>query len=239
MNEKDRILEGTGAIRLNVTFDPDEIAKEVEGLEYVPAPSRHPRNHHAVLAFGLRKLTDGSYQDAPGIDERLPKTRALFHELLPGTPHRALLGQLAPASHISIHSDRGAYFEPLIRTHFVIRSNPKVRFYARGQFYEWKPGEIWVLANLVEHGVLNDHPTESRLHLVTDYDQTPGMLQLLREGDRDLGVKDDQELWRLHQLSRASRREYPSVNAWYETQQFFQDAKRAVSLRMGRMLRSA
>ena len=153
--------------------------------------------------------------------------------------HRALLGTLAAGAYISIHSDRGQYFRERVRIHYIIRSTPKVRVYGANLFYEMKPGEVWALRNLAEHGAMNDEPELTRLHLISDYDQTPELIQMLADGERDLGVEDPDALWHLHQYSRKARKDYPSTDTWYETQQFFQDAKRTVTLGLGRMLHRA
>lgn len=239
MDAKDKLLDGIGAIRLNVTFDHEAIAAETADLPYQQAPQRHPRNHHSVKVVALRRQEGEEFKDQPTFKERLPKTWDMLHNLLPSTPNRALLGQLAADSYISIHSDRGKYFQDHIRVHFVIRSNPKVRVYGAGYFYSMLPGEVWALRNLAEHGVMNEDPDLTRLHLISDFDPTPELLQMLAEGQKDLGQKDPESLWRLHKLSRVSRNEHPSMNLWYETQQFFQDKKRGVALGLGRMLNRA
>lgn len=39
------------------------------------------------------------------------------------------------------------------------------------------------------HGVWNDHPAQSRIHLICDFLASPVLLDLLARGERDLGSK--------------------------------------------------
>jgi hypothetical protein len=53
--------------------------------------------------------------------------------------------------------------------------------------YLMKPGEIWVLNNSAPHAVWNADPVRSRTHMICDFLPTPALLQLLSQGERNLG----------------------------------------------------
>jgi hypothetical protein len=98
-----------------------------------------------------------------------PYIRELLYGLLPGTPGKCLLAALRPRGIVYPHQDAdNGYFTGSFRVHLPVFTNPGVRLYCNGRFFRMLPGEAWTLNNLAPHAVVNDHPSEARVHLIFD-----------------------------------------------------------------------
>jgi hypothetical protein len=67
-----------------------------------------------------------------------------------------------------------------------------------------KSGELWALNNVDIHGVLNDHASIARTHIICDFHPTPELLGLIVEGKGDLGEEDPDAYSRLQTASDSS-----------------------------------
>lgn len=98
-----------------------------------------------------------------------PYIRELLYGVLPGTSGKCLLASLSPNSIVYPHTDTAnEYFVRSFRFHIPIFTNEKVHFYCGGKFFHMREGEVWTVNNLLPHAVINDHPAESRIHLIFD-----------------------------------------------------------------------
>jgi hypothetical protein len=98
-----------------------------------------------------------------------PYIRGLLYGLLPGTPGKCLLAGLRPNGIVYPHMDAdNDYFVGSFRIHVPVFTNPRVQLYCNGRFFQMLAGEIWTLNNLAPHAVVNEHPSEERVHLIFD-----------------------------------------------------------------------
>jgi hypothetical protein len=98
-----------------------------------------------------------------------PYVRELLYGLLPGTPGKCLLAGLRPRGIVYPHMDAiNDYFVGSFRVHLPVFTNHRVSLYCNGRFFRMAAGEAWTLNNLAPHAVVNDHPTEERVHLIFD-----------------------------------------------------------------------
>lgn len=76
---------------------------------------------------------------------------------------------LLPAGYsIPPHKDGGVFLTKLNRVHVPIITNDDVMFEIEGEEKNMKEGEIWGIANLDEHSVMNAGRSD-RVHLIFDY----------------------------------------------------------------------
>ena len=105
---------------------------------------------------------------------KCPYIRELLYGLLPGTPGKCLLAALQPRGIVYPHMDAdNDYFVRSFRVHLPVFTNPQVSLYCNGRFFHMMEGEVWTLNNLAPHAVVNDHPSEARVHLIFDVFPTP------------------------------------------------------------------
>lgn len=98
-----------------------------------------------------------------------PYVRELLYGLLPGTPGKCLLAALRPLGIVYPHRDAANdYFVGSFRVHLPVFTNQRVSLYCNGRFFRMAAGEAWTLNNLAPHAVVNDHPTQERVHLIFD-----------------------------------------------------------------------
>jgi len=76
-----------------------------------------------------------------------------------------------------------------VRLHVPVETNAQVYMVAAGLTYRMQRGEVWALNNSAPHAVWNAHPTASRTHLICDFLPSSALLDMLVEGDRDLGER--------------------------------------------------
>jgi len=127
---------------------------------------------------------------APSVDRpalaSLKYIRSLLNEILPGKVATCLVAVLRPNSYIPVHVDSDppgiTTFRDTLRLHMPITTNKQTYFFCDDKFYKMQPGEIWVLNNFADHGVMNDHPKNSRIHIIadiypsSDFSASPGKL---------------------------------------------------------------
>lgn len=182
-----------GCLRLPLRVDAARLRAEVEALPAETWGTTGPRVgvHGAADALFLR-----GYLPAEGdkpFDERpalalLPYVKAILAEIR-STPLRCLLARLPAGATIMPHVDRALYFSKSIRIHVPVITHERVFMLCDGHSYTMRPGEVWALNNSAVHGVWNDHPTQSRIHMICDFLGSPALLDLLAQGERDLGRK--------------------------------------------------
>jgi hypothetical protein len=131
----------------------------------------------------------------------LPYLRRVLYEDLPGKPRKCLLAWMPPRSTVHMHIDGGEgmeeYFTSTLRLHIPIFTNPLVHFYLKPRFYELGEGELWLINNRIEHGVINDHSRSGRMHLIVDIEPDDETFALLEAGWRPDGYDDPENLRRL------------------------------------------
>ena len=106
--------------------------------------------------------------EQPALDS-CPYIRELLYGVLSGTPGKCLLASLKPGGIVYPHMDAAnEYFTRSFRVHVPVFTNPRVRLYCNGRFFHMAAGEVWTLNNLAPHAVVNDHPSDARVHLIFD-----------------------------------------------------------------------
>lgn len=127
-----------------------------------------------------------------------PYIRELLYGLLPGKPGKCLLATLKPRGIVYPHRDaENEYFVRSFRVHLPVLTNPEVRLYCNGGFFRMAAGEAWTLNNLAPHAVVNDHATESRVHLIFDVFPDEEAILRVRSAEEVPGEHDAALLSRL------------------------------------------
>jgi hypothetical protein len=184
-----------GCVRLPLAVDAQRVASEVAALPESLWGTRGGRGGvhdraEAIFLRGYAPVEKGKpLEDRPPL-ELLPTIRRLIKETIPATPMRCVLARLAPGANVPAHADTGRYFERTLRLHVAVQTNPRVVMFAEGLSYHMAPGEVWALNNAGVHGVLNDDPALPRTHLICDFLPSPGLVGLIAQGERELGVAD-------------------------------------------------
>ncbi|MET0532667.1 MAG: aspartyl/asparaginyl beta-hydroxylase domain-containing protein [Steroidobacter sp.] len=185
-----------GCLRLSMRVDAQRLAAEVDALPTALWGTRGGRVgvHRDAEALFLR-----GYAPAQGplpIEDReplalLPYAREIIERLMPAPAQRCLIARLPGGTSIAPHIDRAPYFSKTLRLHFPIESHDLAWMMAGPLCYLMKPGEIWALNNSAPHAVWNADPERSRTHMICDFLPTPALLELLAQGERDLGQHID------------------------------------------------
>lgn len=188
--DKSRLIGG--CMRLPLAVDARRLAAEVAALPTSLWGSQGGRAgvHRAAEAIFLR-----GYAPAEGerpIEDRaplalLPYVREIVTTLIAAPVQRCLLARLPGGAAVSPHIDQAPYFAKTIRIHVPIETHAQVWMLAGGLRYRMAPGEAWALDNSAPHGVINEHASLSRTHLIADFLSSPPLLALLAQGDRGLG----------------------------------------------------
>lgn len=182
-----------GCVRLPLELDVERLRGEVAAIPGDMWGTRGGRVgvHSAADAIFLRGFApaegDLPVEDRPAL-VRVPYIRSIIEELIPAPPLRSLLAKLPAGAEIHPHVDLAPYFAKSLRIHIPIETNDQVWMMSAGFGYQMRPGEIWALNNNAEHAVWNRHESLPRVHLITDFLPTPELVELVGEGDRDLGV---------------------------------------------------
>jgi hypothetical protein len=181
-----------GCVRLQPRTDAERLRDEVAALPATVWGTTGGRVgvHSAAQALFLRGYApaegDKPIEDRPVLDQ-LPYIRSIIEQLIPAPPLRALLARLPAGATVRPHVDRGPYFLKSLRIHLPVETNDQVWMVCAGRAYHMRPGEIWALNNVAEHGVWNNHQSLSRTHLICDFLPTAELVALVQGGDRDLG----------------------------------------------------
>jgi hypothetical protein len=180
-------------MRLRLEIDAGRLRGEVAALPESSWGTRAGREgvHNVSEALFLRGFApaegDKPIVDRPALD-LLPYARYIIEQLLPSPPLRCLLARLPAGASIAPHIDLPPYFAKTLRVHVPVETNPSVHMIAGGLCYSMRAGEVWVLNNSALHAVWNAHPTDSRTHMICDFLPSAPLLDLLRAGERGLGV---------------------------------------------------
>lgn len=162
----------TACRRLSAQVDAGRLQQEVSALAAelwgnVRAPV-HRETQSLFLKGHAPALGIPGDPEQPALDS-CPYIRELLYGLLPGTPGKCLLASLRAGGIVYPHMDAAnEYFMRSFRVHVPVITNPEVRLYCNARFFRMAAGEVWTLNNLAPHAVVNDHPTEARVHLIFD-----------------------------------------------------------------------
>lgn len=181
-----------GCLRLPLQVDAQRLAAEIAALPASVWGTTGGRVgvHRAAEALFLRGYAPA--QGALPIEDReplalVPYAREIIERSIPAPAQRCLIARLPGGASIAPHIDRAPYFSKTLRLHFPIESHEQAWMMAGPLCYLMKPGEVWVLNNSAPHAVWNADPERSRTHMICDFLPTPGLLQLMAAGERDLG----------------------------------------------------
>ncbi len=183
-----------GCVRLPLRVAWERIGGELSRLPESTwsRKDRNPFTNADVLSFyavGHRRGPVVHHtDDLPPLSE-LPSLREVVREELPGATRRVIVASLRAGGLIPRHRDAAEFFRDTIRLSICIAADEDARTLCGGRWYRMRPGEVWALDNLSPHGVLNDG-REARIHVVVDKEPDDSLLDLLRGGDRELGVVD-------------------------------------------------
>ena len=189
--DKARIIGG--CVRLAIRIDADRLREETAQLPPSVWTGTGGRVgvHRPAGALFLRGYApaegDKPVEDRPVIRE-LPYARSIIEEVIPAPRMRCLLARLPAGASIAPHVDRAPYFGKTLRVHFPVETSDLVHMWASGQTYRMGAGEVWVLNNSAPHAVWNAHPASSRTHLICDFLPSAALLELVANGERQLGV---------------------------------------------------
>lgn len=206
--DKDKLIGS--CVQLTGHFDVDRMQAEIALIpDELWGEYRAEEQREAVAVFlkGYPPVQFKPDEDRPVL-KNLPYIRRIIYELLPGTPRKCLVARLPAGGRIPLHVDGGKgmeeYFTGTLRLHIPICTNPQASFFIAPQFYTLGEGELWVINNRVEHGVLNDHLHDERVHLIIDVDPDEGTFAMIRAGRRPDGWDDEVSLRRLHASTEPS-----------------------------------
>jgi len=205
--DKERLIGS--CVQLPKKFDVDRMRAEILSIpaglwgEY-----RAEEQQEAVAVFlkGYPPIQFKPDEERP-ILAKLPYLRRIIYEQLPGTPRKCLVARLPAGATIPMHVDSGKdmedYFSSTLRLHIPVRTNPDVYFFIAPRFFSMGAGELWVINNRVEHGVINAHPHDERVHLIIDVDPDEHTFAMIRAGCRPEGWDDEAGLQRLQDGAEA------------------------------------
>lgn len=169
-------------LRLPLTFDADELLREVENITsdwwirhfnrdgYVGnwsiAPLRGPAGEVHPIRMAHSDPTAIDWADTPLLD-LCPAIRRLISNLDCPVKSTRLM-RLDSAAEILPHKDHKLGFEDgEVRLHVPIQTSPLVEFWITDQRVVMQPGEMWYLNVNLTHRVSNPSTT-ARIHLVID-----------------------------------------------------------------------
>jgi len=163
-------------------FDTKDIAKELEvtnfwnWLNMRKAPGL---NHNVVDDIVLRfQRVEGHYTlinyfDGMECVDYFPQgylrntMKAVNNQFGLSKIGRVVVAKLRPFSTIAPHIDEGEYTKNHDRFHFVVTTNPNVRFGCGDEEAHMAAGDIWWFDNKTQHYVTNAGNTD-RIHIVVD-----------------------------------------------------------------------
>jgi len=120
-----------------------------------------------------------------------PYIRTLIYGLLPGQPGKCLLAALRPNGVVYPHTDAATdYFIESYRVHIPVFTNPSATVFCNGRFFHMRAGEVWLINNLAPHAVINEHPHESRIHLIFDVFPSDATINMVDNLPEESGVYD-------------------------------------------------
>jgi hypothetical protein len=188
----DKVALIGGCLRLPLPIDAERLRLEIARL---PAAVWGSSGGRIGVHAGAQALFLRGYAPAEGekpvhdreVLDQLPYARSIIERLIPAPPLRCLLARLPPGAGIAPHIDRAGYFSKTLRLHVPIETNERVFMMSNHRCYRMLPGELWALNNSTFHAVWNAHPSASRTHMICDFLPSAALLNLLAQGERDLG----------------------------------------------------
>jgi len=199
--DKDKLIGS--CVQLPGHFDVARMQAEIASIpvelwgEY---RAEEQREAVAVFLKGYPPVQFKPDEDRPVL-ESLPYIRRIIYEQLPGTPRKCLVARLPAGGTIHLHVDGGKgmekYFTSTLRLHIPVCTNPQAIFYIAPRFFTLGEGELWVINNRVEHGVINDHPRDERVHLIIDVDPDESTFAMISAGRHPQGWSDEAARQRL------------------------------------------
>jgi hypothetical protein len=103
-----------------------------------------------------------------------------FAESQKASLERAMIVRLTPYGQVYPHVDKGRYYEPRNRYHFVLNSPAGSKFQSGDEVVIMQQGELWWFQNKLIHAARNDSPSW-RVHVVFDLLPT---VRALAEGNK-------------------------------------------------------
>jgi hypothetical protein len=172
-------------IRLPIEFDAQRALREVRTIPngLYDNSSRGP-THTQVRGLFIKGYPPrlAKPDDDRKILKSLPYISSFIQDGVPGKACKCVIAKLQPSGIIPVHSDRildssghpvrgsikARYFEDTIRLHIPVTTSRFTHFFNNGEFFVMREGEVWAINNLAIHGVINEHPTDTRIHLIVD-----------------------------------------------------------------------
>jgi hypothetical protein len=155
------------------------------------------RKTWALIPYGTAGIVD-PVRSKKLLDKR-PLLKAFFSEF-PGQILHAVYSYLAADSCIPCHRDtfknngekrpKFTVFNSAYRFHIPLISNDQAFYYSKGLFYQMAAGQLWMINNHEIHGVINNHTSKGRYHLIFDVLADHSTLELLKAADTTLGVEN-------------------------------------------------
>ncbi len=202
MLDKNKLLEGYerldkqaligGCVRIDYDIDVARLVSEVTRIpeETWSDSAGRVDVHSKAEAIFLRGYAP-QFSNKP-IEDRdvltmLPYIRSLIKSI-GSKPLRCVLAKLKAGDDIDAHADSGQILERTIRVHIPIITSEHVTMFCNHHQYQMKVGEMWIINNGAEHSVNNRDPKLDRIHMICDYLPEPGLLTLLANGEKTLGL---------------------------------------------------
>lgn len=187
--DKDALIGS--CVRLGI---PVELTRLRQDLAAIPNELWGSRGGRVGVHLPTEAIFLRGYAPAEGdrpIEDRdalalTPYICSLIETVIPAPPMRCLLAKLNPLAVIAPHIDRNEYFAGTIRLHFPIVTDPSVAMISCGMAFQMKEGEAWALNNSNVHAVVSDW-SQARIHLICDFLPSPGLRDLIMQGERGLG----------------------------------------------------
>ena len=210
----------TRCMRLPIEFDAERALREVRSIprERYDNISRSP-THNDVQAIFIKGYPPRLEKpdDDREVLKSLPYIASFIKNSLPGTPCKCMIAELIPNGIIPVHSDapvysdgqpvqgikNASYFEDTIRLHLPVATSGLTSFFNNGEFFHMNEGEVWAINNLEIHGVINDHPTDARIHIIVDILPNEKTEAVVKNAERVEGSFDRNLLARLMENSMA------------------------------------
>ena len=206
--------------RLPIEFDAKRALREIHSIpnDLYDQVSRSP-THQDVQSVFLRGYPPRL--EKPDDDRKILKSLSYISSFiknsLPGKPCKCMIAELKPNGIIPVHSDapvygdgqpvRGSkyatYFEDTVRIHIPVTTSKFTSFFINGEFYTMEEGEVWAVNNLAIHGVINEHPTDTRIHIIVDILPDEKTAAVIKNAERVKGSYDQRLLARLMENSMA------------------------------------
>ncbi|MEO8033045.1 MAG: sulfotransferase [Acidobacteriota bacterium] len=173
-------------IRLPVTFDAAELAREVGAFDessWRAHPQGYPGNTALPLIAANGNPDDddvqGVMRPTPNL-QRMPYLRQVL-AAFQAVWGRTRLMRLDGNAEATLHADTNYYWAHHARVHVPIVTDPDVRFLCGESSVHMAAGEAWLFDTWRQHNVINPNPTR-RIHLVADTVGSAAFWELVSQG---------------------------------------------------------